>query len=51
MNKKANNVNLSGWSGVAVAIGIAGFMAFTGHAGWAWFFGILGIIIAVIPHL
>lgn len=43
--------NLSGWSGVAVSIGVAGFMAYTGNTGWAWFFGVLALIIAVIPHL
>ena len=48
---KLGNINLSGWSGVAVSVGIAGFMAFTEHSGWAIFFAGLAFLIAIVPRL
>ncbi|MBI3623241.1 hypothetical protein HY212_04150 [Candidatus Pacearchaeota archaeon] len=54
MNKKAQNsfsLNASRWSASAVSVGVAGFMAFTGHGWWAFGFIILAIVIAIIPYL
>lgn len=49
--KKGQHYDVRNWSAAAVSIGVAGFMAFTGHTGWAIFFGILGIILAALPYL
>jgi len=51
INKKGNSLNIAGWSGTAVSVLVAGFMAYTGHPGWAVTFGILAIALAIIPHL
>ncbi len=42
------NANLAGWSRTAASVGLAGFLAFTGHTGWAIFFVLLALALGVV---
>jgi hypothetical protein len=48
---KGQHYDVRNWSAAAVAVGVAGFMAFTGHGGWAIFFGVLAVVLAILPYL
>ena len=51
MNRKAQHYNMSNWSASAVSVLVAAFMVMAGYYGWAFGFGFLAVVLAIIPYL